>query len=178
MAILRRQQNASSAGTLIWCASSEMKHGFPVKVVLSKRAYGQIRDLVTDTGNRFEVGGLLLGYKCFARYHVVAATVPSETAERSQVSFVLDGDWHTARAFELMQEFQHKPSILGVWHSHICDVDVFSEQDRQSNEQLAICFHGALSMIAIWTASIQNLGLTAYFISPGRKERLCRVIVN
>lgn len=155
-----------------------MKRDSAVKVVLSKKAYCQIRDSVTTAKNDFEVGGVLLGYKMFKRYSIVAVTIPTETAEKSKVSFTLDGDWHTDRALELMQMFRHKPSILGIWHSHICDGDTFSEQDRRSNKQLAISFNGVLSMIVMLTMPLQDLSMTAYFISPNGKERLCQVVVD
>ncbi|MCB7320855.1 Mov34/MPN/PAD-1 family protein [Lacrimispora sp. 210928-DFI.3.58] len=152
-----------------------MKRNSTTRVILSNKAYCQIRDSVTNAKNDFEVGGVLMGYKIFKHYFVVAVTVPTETAEKSKVSFTLDGDWHTARALELMQTFQRKPSILGIWHSHICDGDTFSEQDRQSNMQLAISFNGVLSMIVMMTMPLQDLSMTAYFISPNGKERLCQV---
>ncbi len=155
-----------------------MERNSAARVVLSKKAYCQIRDSVTTAKNDFEVGGVLLGYKMFKRYSIVAVTVPTETAEKSKVSFTLDGNWHTARALELMQTFQRKPSILGIWHSHICDGDTFSEQDRRSNKQLAISFNGVLSMIVMLTMPLQDLSMTAYFISPNGKERICQVVVD
>lgn len=99
-------------------------------------------------------------------------------AEKSKVSFTLDGDWHTERALELMQEFWYKPSILGIWHSHICDIDTFSEQDRRSNKQLAMSFNGVLSMIAMLPIPLRELSLTAYFISPSGNESPCQVVVD
>ncbi|MDO4343417.1 MAG: Mov34/MPN/PAD-1 family protein [Eubacteriales bacterium] len=155
-----------------------MKRNSAARVVLSNKAYCQIRNSVTNAKNNFEVGGVLLGYKILRHYSVVAVTVPPKTAEKSKVSFTLDGDWHTARALELMQTFRRKPSILGIWHSHICDGDTFSEQDRQSNMQLAISFHGVLSMIVMMEMPLRDLRMTAYFISPNGKERLCQVAVD
>ena len=155
-----------------------MKRNSAVRVVLSKKAYRQIRNGVTNARNDFEVGGVLVGYKMFKRYHVIAVTTSAKTAEKSKVSFTLDGDWHTARALELMEAFRPKPSILGIWHSHICDGDTFSEQDRQSNMQLAISFNGVLSMIAMMTIPFQDLGITAYYISPKGKESLCQSVID
>ena len=149
-----------------------------MSVVLSNKAYCQIRDCVTNAENNFEVGGILLGYKKFKRYSVVAVTSPTETAEKSKVSFILDGDQHTALAFEIMRTFRRKPSIIGVWHSHICEGATFSEQDRQSNMQLATSFHGVLSMIAVLAISLQDLRITAYYISPKGKESLCQIVLD
>lgn len=155
-----------------------MKRDSAARVILSKKAYCQIRDSVIDAKNDFEVGGVLLGYKVFRHYSVVAATVPTEIAEKSKVSFTLDGDWHTARARELIKEFRHEPSILGIWHSHICDADTFSGQDRASNKQLATSFNGVLSMIVMLAMPIQDLRMTAYYIFPDGRENLCRVVVD
>lgn len=149
-----------------------------IKVFISKTAYNQIKDSVTKAQSDFEVGGVLLGHKTFGRYFVVAVTAPTEIAEKSKVSFTLDGDWHTTRASKLMQKFQHKPSILGIWHSHICDIDVFSEQDRQSNKQLAILLNGTLSMIATLSMPLQETKLTTYFITASGKECICQVEID
>lgn len=155
-----------------------MKQFFAIKVFISKTAYTQIKDSVTKAENDFEVGGVLLGHKIFRQYFVIAVTTSTEIAEKSKVSFTLDGDWHTIHVLELVQKYIHKPSILGVWHSHICDIDAFSEQDRQSNKQLAIFLNGTLSIIAMLLMPLQTINLTAYFITASGKERICQVEVD
>lgn len=155
-----------------------MRFSFAAKVVLTRKAYCRIRNSVIAANNEFEIGGVLLGYKFLNRYSVAAVTVSAEPADKSNVSFTLDGKWHTACALKYMQKFWRKPSILGVWHSHICDIDVFSEQDRQSNKRLAESFGDILSMITMLTMPSQDLKFTAYLISTNGKETLCQVIVK
>lgn len=157
-----------------------MKRNSTARVVMSRKVYNQIKDSVVNANNDYEVGGVLLGYKkSFGCYYIAATTIATEIAEKSKISFTLNGDWHTTRALELMQAFRRKPSILGIWHSHICGSGVFSEQDRRSNEQLAISFNGALSMLVMMSTPLQNLSLTAYFITPWGKEKPFRVeIIN
>lgn len=146
------------------------------KVILSQNAYQQIKHSVAETGNQYEVGGILLGHKMRSLYFVVATTVPTEVVARSIVSFVLDGSKHTEHALKIMRHFQHEPLVLGAWHSHICDAAIFSEQDRQSNKQLAASLNGTLSMIA--TMPIQKLNLVTYFIATSGKEYRCQTIVD
>lgn len=146
-----------------------------VRVVLSKKAYGQIEDSMIAAKNDFEVGGVLLGYRIFGCCFVAAATVPAETSARSRVSFILDGDWHTACAADLMRSLRRKLRILGIWHSHICAGAVFSEQDRQSNTQFAASCNGALSMLVQLTP-LREVRMTVYDISADGRERLCRIL--
>ena len=153
-----------------------MRCSSAVKVLLLPKAYCQIRSGVLAVNNEFEIGGILLGYKFLNRYFIAAVTVSTEPAKRSKVSFVLDGKWHTARVKEYMQEFRCKPSILGIWHSHICDVDTFSELDRQSNRRFAETFGSILSMIVMLTMPSRDLNLTTYFIRSGRKETPCQLM--
>lgn len=133
---------------------------------------------MADTKFQYEVGGILLGYQILQRCYVVAVTFPTETGEKSKVSFVLDGEQHTAHISEIMQKFCYAPSVLGVWHSHICDIPVFSEQDRDSNKQLAVALDGTLSTIATLSMPMQQLNLTTYFVTAKGKEYLCKTIVD
>lgn len=137
--------------------------------------YRQLKNSVRTVNNEYEIGGVLLGYTVLGYQIIVAATVQCDMAEKSRVSFVLDGDWHTRRVSELMQQFPIRPAISGIWHSHICDDAVFSAQDRRANTEFAATFGGVISMIATMPPPAREFRLTAYAVSPGGKERRCKL---
>lgn len=149
-----------------------------MKVILSRKVFYQIKHSLTEACNSYEVGGLLLGHKMLNSYFIIAATVPDVITDKSITSFILDGNKHTESAIKTMQYFQYEPTILGVWHSHICDTAIFSEQDRQANKQLAIFLKGALSMITTMPVPNQRLNFTTYFITAKGKEHRCQTKID
>lgn len=145
-----------------------------VKVILSRKAYSQIKYHLINAKNDYETGGILIGYKIGQVYFVIAVTAPNKIVDKSNISFVLEGKQHTKQVLKIMRRsLWYKPSILGVWHSHICDDVVFSEQDRISNQECAKFFNGALSMITKLPVSSQELKLNTYFITNKGCELHC-----
>lgn len=149
-----------------------------IKVILSENAYHQINKSVVEARNQYEVGGVLLGHQVQGCFFVVAVTLPSSRDQKSIVSFVLDGKEHSRQVLESMQCFQRKPMVLGIWHSHICDVARFSQQDRQSNKQLTESLGGALAMIVTMPLSMQDVIMNTYFVAESDKEYFCNTIVD
>lgn len=151
----------------------------PIKVILSRKAYCQIKYYLINAKNDYEIGGILVGYKIGQLYWIIAVTAPNKIVDKSRISFVLEGKQHTKQVLKIMQKFRwYKPFILGVWHSHICDDVVFSEQDRLSNQEFAKFLNGTLSMITILSVSSLKLKLNTYFITGKGDELHCQTIVG
>ncbi len=124
-------------------------------------------------GKSYESGGVLIGYKVFDTYYIVDATTPDLTKNSSMVSFVLDGPEHTRKATRIISKYLVKPEVLGVWHSHICDFDNFSEQDRQSNTILARALGEALSMIVTLQTDKHKVKMTTFLVTKDGRHFLC-----
>lgn len=135
-------------------------------VAFRKRAQKGIESVVTAAQNQFEVGGLLLGHKCFGGYIVVAVTVPAENSSQDKAQFHLNGSYHSHMADLVARNYWLKPKIVGVWHSHICDGVVFSEQDNISNLQLAEILNGCISILV--SLRPKRFAWAAYRIYPTR----------
>lgn len=134
------------------------------QVIITKKALHRISQCVLEADNNFETGGVLIGYRLGQIYFVVASTTSNTGENSSRVSFLLDGVKHTQKANEIVKSgFMWPPSLLGVWHSHICDGHSFSRQDKISNTVLAKSFDGILSMLI--TQSARTILFSASYIS-------------
>lgn len=119
-----------------------MKAGY-----LTAVAYQKLKEGVNLTENRYETGGVLLGYKFLNMFYITAVTVANKKECVSKNSFSLDGKLHSSYATEIRRKYIIKPRILGVWHSHTGNVCVFSCQDIETNKIIANLYDGALSML-------------------------------
>ncbi len=117
-----------------------------------------------------------MGYKCLGEHIVVAATVPEENSCRDKVQFYLNGAYHSHKAEAMMRKTWPKAKILGVWHSHICDDVIFSEQDSRSNRQLAKLLNGCASTLV--TLRDEQLVWVTYRILPTGETAKMRTIVK
>ncbi len=140
-------------------------------VVVCRRAYGSIKSSLIATENACETGGILLGYRIFNTHIIVAITTADKAKKKDKTSFVLDGYEHTEKVEQIISNYKVKPKVLGVWHSHICDTNTFSKQDRISNFKLAKIFNGVLSMIV--TSYEEKFLLTTFFVTQNSEEYLC-----
>jgi len=123
-------------------------------------------------GNETEIGGILLGHRLGRRYFVTAITmdVPMESANRRQ--FLLDGPKHTKEAQDIVSQFVICPEVLGIWHSHICDDDRFSEQDRAAHSILTLEFGSILSFVAYDFVSVSHYAASVHVVhKDGREEK-------
>ena len=116
-----------------------------------------------------------MGYNLGRIYFIVAVTTPDNNINSSKVSFVLDGVEHTRKVNDVIMTsgYMCTPSVLGIWHSHICDGHNFSRQDRVSNMALAKLFGGALSMLV--TKSSYTILFSASYISATGIEEDCTI---
>lgn len=176
--MLPQPQSAKNVGTPTWFVSNKIRWFGPGEVILSSDAYRQIREQIEDAGNQYETGGVLLGHKKLRRFFIVAVTPPCGIPDPALTAFVLDGPQHTRTAAQLAQRFRRRPSIVGVWHSHICDGAVFSAQDRQSNRLLAQHLGGAVSILAAPAELGRTSVLTSCFIPAHGREHICVTIID
>lgn len=144
-------------------------------VIITRKASCTIRECVLEAGNRYETGGILIGYHFGWVYLIAAVTVSDASDKNSRVSFVLDGAEHTQKANDIISGFRHLPTVLGIWHSHICDGPRFSAQDVESNKLLAELLGGALSMLV--TSHMHAAIFSTYHISATGAVAGCRTTV-
>jgi len=130
--------------------------------------------MVADS--EYEVGGVLLGHKFADCYIILVATASQKGQMDTKTTFVLDGEYHTQAARSLIERFFVRPLVIGVWHSHICDDVVFSEQDQVSNKQFSQLCNGAVSVLV--TLRQNRVNWASYHITTEGTSHLCRTIVN
>ncbi len=137
------------------------------QVIITKNAFHTIKQCLLKADNNYETGGVLIGYHLWRMYFVVAITTPNTNSNSSMVSFLLDGAEHTRKVNDVIMTsgFMCPPSVLGIWHSHICDGHSFSQQDKASNMTLAKSFGGVLSMLVTQSArailfSVSHISIT------------------
>ena len=145
-------------------------------VLYSRTARKQIWEAVNNTGLAYEIGGLLVGYRLLSVFYIIEVTFPNKLTEPSRVSFVLDGDAHKLSAIEIAQNYSPAPTLLGIWHSHICDGCHFSKQDRQINYEFATLLNGTLSAIVVRDIANSRFTVTNYYIERYKQEQLINCI--
>ena len=160
-----------------WSGKKQINSAFHLKrqISITKQASHSIEQCVLEANDNYEVGGVLLGYNWGRIYFIVAVTTPNKNENSSRVSFLLDGIEHSRKVSDIMSSFACPPSVLGIWHSHICDGLRFSEQDKTSNKILAKSLGGALSMLVIDHANV--VAFSTYYISTTGVETRCRTTV-
>lgn len=146
------------------------------RVLFLQQAYRKMKNAVTAADNLCEVGGVLLGYKLLGHYLAVAATIPENTHGQTMTSFTLDGEYHAREAESLSERFWFSPKVIGVWHSHICDGTVFSEQDKISNKQFSQIYNGILSILV--TMRNKDFTWASYHIESDGTSHLCKTTVE
>lgn len=149
----------------------------PPTFILSEQACQKIKQSMLDPKNAYVTGGLLMGHAFFHRYYVVDVTTQTGNSEQPDGTFALDSSQHTGQAIDIIDKFHHSPSIMGVWHSHLCDIDA-SEQDRQFNLHFAQFWEGGFSLLVTMSPAVEELHLSICFVSRRGKERPCRILVE
>lgn len=144
-------------------------------VLYSERVYRQIeQEFKINTCS--EIGGLLIGYRIFRLFIVVGATISVSKEPLSQVSFELDGDDHSAQAEKIIRAGIVHPMIIGIWHSHLYDINRFSSQDRCSNQVMAYNLHGTLSALVTTGVANARMSLSTYYVPMNGNEQMCTTI--
>jgi len=147
-------------------------------VIISQSTFQNISNCIAKVNNSYEVGGVLLGHRHLRTYFIIDATIPFSQKVKSNISFELDGVKETQLANRLISMYRKKPSLVGIWHSHVGRMDTFSSQDKHSNQKFAEIVGGAISAIAIPTSDARLDELVSYYISPKGKEALCFTVVD
>lgn len=148
-----------------------MKH----HIIITRKAFHTIRKDVFLADDNFEIGGVLIGYQLIWIHIIVAVTTPNKNKCKSRISFLLDGAEHMQKANNIISGYMCSPTLIGIWHSHICDGHKFSKQDIYSNRILAKSLGGALSMLV--TKHVHTLALSVSHISISGNESDCAIIV-
>lgn len=170
---MHHQWCVETAGMLVLKESSNVGTKKTRRVLVSGKAYRKISACVTRAGRSYETGGVLMGYKVLDTYYIVDVTTPALTKNRSMISFVLDGSEHTRKSAKIISKYLIKPQVLGIWHSHICDIDRFSEQDRRSNTILARSLGEALSMIVTLQPDKHKVKMTTFLVTRDGRHYPC-----
>ena len=147
-------------------------------VVFSRGAFRRLSLSIEETGNFYEVGGVLLGHYRFNTYFIIDVTVPVGQIDKSNISFVINGEKETVTIEKIRARYICPPLPLGIWHSHVTGIETFSIQDRISNQKFSQSFDGALSTIAVQSANIGTVKLKTYYIFPDGSEQFCETIVD
>lgn len=143
------------------------------RVIISQFAFQKISNCIFETGNQYEVGGVLLGHRQLHAYVLTDVTIPDVQRVKSNHLFELNGAQEMRKIDELYKLSCHKPMVVGVWHSHVGGVETFSHQDQISNRKFANVAGGIISAIAIPAFNAQLKQLIFYYISPQGKEFPC-----
>lgn len=162
----------------IWSVLNSFMFLLKKSVVISQSAFQKISDCITKANNLYEVGGVLLGHRFLRTYFIIDATIPISQELRSNILFELNGPKETQLANRLISQYHRKPSLVGIWHSHIGGMDTFSLQDKQSNQKFAEIVGGAISAIAIPTSDSWLDKLVSYYISPKGEETLYATFID
>lgn len=142
-------------------------------ILLTKKVHLKIKSKATETKNHNETGGLLLGYKFLNCFFVTEITATNDT-ESTSVSFVLNGENHIGQAKMLVNKRILKPFVIGVWHSHICDIKNFSIQDKKTNSKLASQIGDIVSVIVTYNQKDMYC-YTGCYIKRDAREYYCLV---
>lgn len=176
--VILRKPPVRNVDIHIWFALSNFMFQYKRSVIISQSVFRKISDCIAEVNNLYEVGGVLLGHRHLRTYFIIDATIPFSQKLKSNVSFELDGVKETQLADRLISMYRKKPSLVGIWHSHVGGMETFSSQDKQSNQKFAEIVGATISAIAIPTSDARLDELVSYYISPKGKETLCFTIVD
>lgn len=149
---------------------------FVFMVVFMKKAYRKISEIYAKAQDKYEVGGVLLGYRVGKMFFVMEVTACEEKQDNNLTTFYLDGEKHTAMAKSIAKRYWISPRLLGVWHSHIINDQTFSVQDSESNKKLAVLMNGILSVLVIKNACEHKM--ISYFISATGEEMHHKTVIK
>lgn len=145
-----------------------MKH-----VMFLQPAHQQIAEEILAANNKYEVGGVLVGYQILGDYIIVAATAQENAQEQTRTRVTLDGTYHTHLVESVCKEYLIKPKVVGIWHSHIYGEAVFSVQDKESNKLFAQINGGAISTIVM---KHKDFSWISYYVAPKGESELCKTL--
>lgn len=134
-------------------------------VIFTRRAFNAI---VTETIDKhpIETGGIFLGYVLDnGTWIVVENVAPGFKSTHRSAYFEYDAEFVTYLANVLANQYKGNLQILGLWHRHPGDMDVFSSTDDQTNRNYAADYpYGAVSALVNCDPKWR---MTMYHISQG-----------
>lgn len=142
------------------------------------KARNKIKANLLKAENQNEIGGILIGYKLLFICIIVDATVASSVEENKRFSFVLDGSLHTIQMNDIISEYRLKPSVIGLWHSHVNGIQSFSFQDIESNNIMAKKFGSIVSAIATVDLQKNQFDVLTYYVQQNAPEKECVTFIK
>lgn len=148
----------------------------PQTVVFTKRAFNAI---VTETISKhpIETGGIFLGYLLDNDTWIVIENVsPGFKSTHRSAYFEYDTDFVTYLANVLANQYKGNLRILGLWHRHPGNMDIFSSTDEQTNRNYASdCLQGAISALVNCDPKMR---MTMYHVAQNGQHHLAEWYVD
>lgn len=148
----------------------------PQTVVFTKRAFNAI---VTETISKhpIETGGIFLGYLLDNDTWIVIENVsPGFKSTHRSAYFEYDTDFVTYLANVLANQYKGNLRILGLWHRHPGNMDIFSSTDEQTNRNYASDYpQGAISALVNCDPKMR---MTMYHIAQNGQHHLAEWYVD
>ena len=138
------------------------------KIVISDRAHTSI---LAEALSRdpLETGSILLGVYKGDTWYVVEATDPGMQTIHTAVHHEMDVDYQNHLYPVLARIYKHDLMLLGLWHRHPENLQVFSQDDNRANDAYAKAIgNGTLSFLLNF---VPEARLTCYYLdSEGTGE--------
>ena len=118
-----------------------------MKVIFSNRAY---TSLLSETYEKIqtETGGIFLGFYEDETWYVVEAIDPGPKSIFEVAYFEYDQKYVTHLINKIARIYKRNLSLLGLWHRHPGDFDIFSSTDDGTNATYAkLSSNGAISAL-------------------------------
>lgn len=131
-------------------------------VIFSQRAFNAI---VAETLSQdpLETGGILVGCVKDGAWVVIEMVSPGIYTKNSSVYFEYDVDFVNYMANVVASQYKTKLSVLGLWHRHPGNMDIFSPTDDETNLKFAQTPVGAISGLVNCDPKMR---FTMYHVSP------------
>ncbi|MCL2081927.1 MAG: Mov34/MPN/PAD-1 family protein [Oscillospiraceae bacterium] len=118
-----------------------------MQIVFSKRAYLSVVSEVSRK-TETETGGTFLGCHESGTWYVIETIEPGPNSVYTQSSFEYDQEYTERVMNEKALSYKSDMTLIGLWHSHLGSLDVFSTMDDEVNSEYAkLTENGAISVI-------------------------------
>lgn len=155
-----------------------MNANVKTSLVLSHRVWERLLSMVSKADGKYEVGGLLMGICKHHRHIVIDITEPDINIDLCQGSFVLDGEYHSKMASDIIKASTRNVDVIGMWHSHGTIPLHFSEADKSAHKYLAQCLGGCSVSLLCACAEILYLKAIEIDNDANTKEAACTICIS
>ena len=138
-------------------------------IEINEEVQNAIRDCVLKSGQKFEVGGILLGRK------MQELTIPEDFQNCKRGSFQLDGKVAAESCEKLIAKAPWL-DVVGLWHSHLYGIAEFSSQDRQTNQLFSRIYGRCVSVLAVQL--IETVQINLYELDDEGNACLAKILLN